>query len=241
MPIAEATDWLAQRINLPTDSWLDVSGDLADSFFTAAGAKGAVLNELRTAVDRAITEGWRPEEFQAEFEKIAERWEHTGDAGWRSNLILRTNLQTVYSIGREAYQFDPQVRQLQPYLLYNHSDALNPRPLHLALDQQVFTHDTIPFSLSNGFGCTCRYTSLSQRQLDAMGLEPSTVRPGDQIPVQVDGQTYNPVVEPAEGWNRQPLADRTQARQATIQRVIDRSSPGIADMIRAAIAAFLGG
>lgn len=56
--------------------------------------------------------------------------------------------------------------------------------------------------------------------------------------VRVDGQTYNPVVEPAEGWNRQPLADRSEARQQTIQRVIDRSSAGIADMIRVAIAPF---
>lgn len=239
LPNAEAQDFLSQRINLDTDTWRDTDGDVADAFFTSAGAQGSLLDELREATDRAINEGWRPERFQAEFDRIAVGWDHSGDAAWRARHIYRTNLRTAYSIGRETYQFDPTVRQLQPFLIYEHSDARHPRPLHLALDQQVFTHDTIPFTLTNGFGCACRYRSASQRQLDAEGLQSSTVRRGDQIPVEVDGQTYNPVVGPAEGWDRQPLADRADARLNTIQRVIERSSPGIAGMILAAIRAFI--
>lgn len=239
LPFDKAVQLLRDRIKLPSGSWSDAGDDKQDAFYAVAGLKGSLLNELREATDRAINEGWRPERFQTEFDRIAEGWAHSGDAAWRAQLIFRTNLRTAYSIGRETYQFDPTVLKLMPYLEFNHSDALHPRPLHLALDQQVFTHDTIPFTLTNGFGCACRYISLSQRQLEARGLTPSSIRPGDQVPVEVDGQTYNPVVGPAEGWARQPMADRTQTRLDTIQRVIDRSSPGIAAMILAAIRAFI--
>jgi hypothetical protein len=237
----EAIRFLEGRINLPSDSWRDYRDDEFDAAFVSAGAKGSILSDLRVAVDRAISEGKRPEEFQADFERISEGWEHTGDKAWRANLIYQTNLSTAYGRGRETFQFSDEAKRLQPYVQYRHSDARNPRPSHLALDGRVFSKDDPGlWSLPAGFGCECRWISLSQRDVEREGLEPEPLPRGEEVEVTMpDGQTYRPVVGPDEGWNRQPLAAPQVRRQEILENIARRSVPEIAEQIYAWIAAFL--
>ncbi|MBW4484902.1 MAG: hypothetical protein KME14_20395 [Tildeniella torsiva UHER 1998/13D] len=238
-PFGEALEFLRGKINLDTESWRDISGDEADAFFTVAGAKGSLLSELRVAVDDAIERGVRPEEFQQTFERIAEGWDYNGDAAWRSRIIYQTNLRAAYGRGRDEYQQDPAVQRLQPYLQYQHSDSRAPRPNHIALDGVVFRADQVPWALPAGYGCGCRYISLSQRQLDAQGLAVSSLKKGDTVQVNMpDGRTVTTTLRPDEGWDRQPGQARGARRQELIQRVIDRSPPEIAQQIRAAVDGF---
>jgi len=232
MPFEPAIEFMRDKINLDTDSWRDVTDDEHDAAFVVAGAKGSVLSEFRVAVDRAIAEGQRPEDFRKEFDRIAEGWEFNGDAAWRSDIIYFTNLRASYGRGRDQMQFDPAVVAAQPYVQYQHSDAEHPRPLHLALDQMVFRKDRVPFATPNGFGCSCRYTSLSQRDIDRLGLEVSDLSRGDSIPVEIDGRTYNPVIEPAEGWDRMPNPDPQERREEILRRIADRSVPEVATYLR---------
>jgi len=238
-PFREAIEYLRDKISLDTDSWRDIADDEHDAFFVVAGAKGSLLSELRAAVDKAIERGQRPEDFQAAFEQITEGWEYRGDAGWRSQIIFRTNLRASYGRGRDAYQQDPEVQRLQPYLQYTHGDSLNPRPSHLALDGKVFRANAIPFPLPAGYGCSCRYVSLSQRELERAGLSVSEIQKGDSVTVEMpDGQVQQAVIEPDPGWDRTPGMPSEARRQDLIQRVIDRSPPEIAAQIRAEVEAY---
>ena len=232
MPFDEAIAYLRDKINIDTDSWRDVTDDMHDSLFIVSGAKGSILSEFRTAVDRALEEGQRPEDFRAEFDRIADGWEHSGDAAWRSDTIFFTNLRAAYGRGRDQMQFDPDVVAAQPYVQYQHSDSRNPRPLHLALDGKIFRKDQVPFALPSGFGCSCRYISLSDRDLERLGLEVSELSRGDTLPpVEVDGNTYRPVLEPAEGWDRQPNPNPQERREEILRRIADRAVPEIGEQI----------
>ncbi|MEO1208281.1 MAG: phage minor head protein [Cyanobacteria bacterium J06638_20] len=233
MPFAEAVAFLRDKISLDTEGWNDIADDEFDAFFTVAGAKGNLLADLREAVDRALAMGSTLTEFADEFELIAENWAHRGDRDWRARIIYQTNMRMTHAAGRNQYQLDPEVLRVQPYRQYVHSDSTNPRPAHLALDGKVFLATEVPFETPNGFGCSCRYISLSQRELERAGLEVSTLRRGDTVPVEIEGQTYNPVLEPEQGWDYTPGMARDERRQELIEGVLARSSPAVREQIEA--------
>lgn len=219
LPFTEAQEYLRGKINLDTDRWDDILNAEHDAAFVVAGAKGSLLSDLRGAVDRAIANGQRPEDFQKDFERIAEDWAHTGDKAWRSNIIYQTNLTQSYAAGRYTYQLDPDVVKVQPYLQWVHGDSARPRPSHLALDRRVFRADSLPFYPPNGYGCLCRTISLTQRQLERQELEVSDLKQGDQISVEVDGRVYNPVLQPDKGFDRIPgQGDRRKLLEGMIAR-----------------------
>jgi hypothetical protein len=230
-PFPEAVEFLRQKITLDTDGWRDIAGDEADAFFVVAGAKGSLLAEMRSITEQAITEGWRPEQFRERFDQVAAGWD--GANPWRADLIYRTNIRQAYARGREEYQFDPGVLSVFPYLKYQHSDALQPRPLHKALDGKIFPAQEIPYTCPNGYNCGCRYTSATEDEAQAQGI--STIRRGQTIPTEAGPLP----VEPDEGFDRTPGMAKGEERDRIIQRVIDRSPPTIAAQIAAAIAAYV--
>lgn len=237
LPFAAALDFFRSKITLGTDRWDDLTDDEYDAFFTVAGAKGSLLSEIRAAVDDAITQGLRPSEFRERFNQIADGW--VGQSDWRADLIYRTNLRTAYGRGRDEQQQDPEVRRLQPYLQFQHSDNANARPHHLALDGQIFLTDQVPFALPNGFNCGCRYTSLSQRQFERLGGNLSTLTRGSSTSVTLpNGQQVTATIAPEPGWDRMPGASRGAQRQAAIDRVTARMAPAIAIAVQQDTARF---
>ncbi|MGD1908172.1 MAG: hypothetical protein ACFB0C_19585 [Leptolyngbyaceae cyanobacterium] len=231
-PFTEAIDFVESKIALDTDGWRDGAGDIQDAFFTSAGAKGDMLNQIHQAVTEAITLGRRPEEFAAQFEKIAEGWE--GNTPWRANLIYFQNLRQAYAVGRAEYQFDPDVLAAFPFLQAVHSGAEEARPIHLWMDQKVWPAESVPLHFPDGFGCGCRYISLGQSDIDAEGLEVQAVAAGDRVEVRLpDGQTLSPVVQPTPGFDYQPGASaRGQRRRDLIERVAARSAAPLAEALR---------
>lgn len=222
LPFTEAITFLKGKITLDTDRYDDIRDDEADAFFTVAGAKGSLLAEMRSAVEDAIERGQRPADFRARFAEIAEGW--AGNNDWRADLIYKTNLRTAYARGREEYQLDPDVLLIQPYLQFIHGDAIVPRPHHQALDGQVFRAENVPFALPNGYGCGCRYVSLSERDMQREGLSVSTLSRG----AIVGGVP----LEPEPGWDRMPGASRDERRQDLVQRVIDRAGGAIGQAVQ---------
>ncbi len=102
--------------------------------FAVAGAKGALLNDLREAVDRAIAEGITLEVFRKTFDQVVATrgWSYQGDRDWRSNIIYSTNLRTAYGAGR--FEQLQAVKSRRPYWQWRHGGSRHPRPLHLAMD-----------------------------------------------------------------------------------------------------------
>lgn len=233
VPFAAASAYLAQKISLPTDGWRDTTTAEHDAAFVVAGAKGSLLTDLKKAVERAIQEGQRPADFQTEFERIAKNWSHTGGADWRAQLILRQNQRSAYAAGRYERQLSPAAQRVQPYLQFLHSDSANPRPAHIALHRMVFRSDAVPFWLPNGFGCDCRYRSLSERQLQRLGLEVSDLQRGDTVTVEIDGRQVSAVLEPAEGFDYRPGASSAEERTRLLQQQVNRMPPRIGQFVTA--------
>lgn len=168
LPFQEQIDFFRAKLNLPTDRWDDIKKQANDRAFIVAGAANAdLLQDLRNAVDKAITEGKGIAEFRKDFKRIvkARGWQGWTGQGtkagesWRTRVIYTTNLSTSYAAGRWKQLTDPEFLKLYPIWEYVHNDSVTyPRPIHVS-----WNGITLPavhvFWLShftpNGWGCQC--------------------------------------------------------------------------------------
>lgn len=175
LPFQEQIDFFRAKINMPTEAWDDIWQAAHDRAFVVAGAmKADLLDDLRQAVDKAITTGTTLETFRKDFREIVGKhgwqgWTGEGTPGgfaWRTRVIYETNLRTSYAAGRWAQLTDPRLAKLMPFWRYVHNESvLNPRPLHqrwgamrLTLPQDhPFWKTHFP---PNGWGCRCRVTAV---------------------------------------------------------------------------------
>ncbi|MBU1193972.1 MAG: phage head morphogenesis protein [Proteobacteria bacterium] len=210
-PFDEAIAFFRAKLNIPSKHWDDLWTLMHTKAFTVAGAmQEELLNDLRTAVDKAISEGTTLAQFRKDFGSIVEQygWVHKGGRNWRSKVIYDTNLRTAYQAGRYQQMTDPDVVALRPYWQYQHGGSVNPREEHLAWDGMILPHDD-PFWNThyppNGWGCKCRVVTLSQRDLEKQGRQAPDTAPKieyrtwedskgnkHQVPVGIDpGWDYN--------------------------------------------------
>lgn len=175
LPFAEQVDFFRKKLNLPTAAWDDIWQSAHDRSFVVAGAmKADLLDDLRQAVDKAISSGTTLETFRKDFRQIVAKngwtgWTGEGSEGgfnWRTRVIYETNLRSSYAAGRFAQLSDPRLKVLMPFWRYVHNDSvLSPRPLHkqwgsmrLTLPQEhPFWKTHFP---PNGWGCRCRVTAV---------------------------------------------------------------------------------
>ena len=174
LPFSEAIDYLADKISIDTDSWLDGAGTVQQVAFTVAGTKGNLLQEIRNAVDDAINNGISIADFTKRFDTIADsyvdNWQLKGDRAWRSQLIYDQNLRQAYGAGRYRQLTEPETLKRRPFWQYRHGDSRVPRPTHLAMDGKVFPAGSLKCHVPAGFNCRCQIFSLSQRDVDREGL-----------------------------------------------------------------------
>ena len=70
LPFEEAIAFFRNKANVPTERWTDVWKQSHDSAFMVAGAaKADLLNDLRNAVDQAISEGTTLAQFRERFDE----------------------------------------------------------------------------------------------------------------------------------------------------------------------------
>jgi uncharacterized protein with gpF-like domain len=176
MQFKEAIAALAAKANLDTDSWRDTLDIDTDAFFTVAKAKGDLLQEIRQAVDQSIVRGETIDQFRGRFVRIMARWspkwaEGSGHLAWRSRLIIQQNMRRAYTVGRYQQMTDPVVLKNRPYWQFRHGGANEPRPHHIALDRKVYRAEDVKIWPPFGFGCSCQFYSLSQADVDRLGLK----------------------------------------------------------------------
>jgi uncharacterized protein with gpF-like domain len=183
LPFAEQIDYFLQKVNVPTQSWVDTYASENDYAFSVAGAaKSDLLEDLRKAVERVIADGATIADFRRDFDDIVKRhgWAYNGGRNWRTRVIYETNLRQSYHAGRETQMADPALRRRRPYGLYRHGGSKDPRPEHLALDGLVLPLDDPWWDVwtpQNGWGCTCKKFMVSERDVQRMGLTVSTTAP----------------------------------------------------------------
>jgi hypothetical protein len=176
LPFAEQIEFFRQKINLPTAAWDDITKSAHDRSWVVAGAtKADLLDDLRQAVDKAISTGTTLRTFRKDFRAIVAKHGWTGWTGegtpegfaWRTRVIYETNLRTSYAAGRWAQLNDPRLARILPYWRYVHVDGtLNPRPLHQRWGNMRLTLPRDhPFWQThfppNGWGCRCRVTAVT--------------------------------------------------------------------------------
>jgi hypothetical protein len=196
LSFAEQIAFFRQKLNLPTERWDDIWQAAHDRAFVVAGAmKADLLNDLRQAVDKAISTGTTLETFRKDFREIVAKngwtgWTGEGTPGgfnWRTRVIYETNLRSSYAAGRWAQLTDPRLKALRPYWRYVHNDSvLSPRQHHKAWgDMRLTLPQEHPFWKThfppNGWGCRCRVTAVAAPKA-------------------------NDATEPPEGWD---VADET--------------------------------
>ncbi|MBT9137666.1 MAG: hypothetical protein DDT31_00204 [Syntrophomonadaceae bacterium] len=151
--------------------------------------KGALLQDIRSEVERALREGKSREDFKTEFNQIVDRRGWSGDRDWRASIIYQTNLRQAYGDGRCRQMNDPDVISARPYRMWVHGDSRVPRPEHRAMNGKVFRadHPVAQTRLPSGFGCKCTWVSLSERDMKRRGLSVET------------GITWGSEIETAKG------------------------------------------
>jgi uncharacterized protein with gpF-like domain len=225
LPFDQAIEFLAERVNLDTDSWLEGQGVVQDANFTVAKAKGDLLQEIRKALDQAIANGVSVDEFTKIFNEIADRWADNwnlnGSNAWRSQLIYQTNLRTAYAAGRYNQMTTPRNLRRRRFWQWRHGGSVQPRLAHLALDGKVFevangegelTPQARSFFVDGGmyppigFGCKCQVFSMSQEDLDDRGLTAEPVpQVGKTIEVRDErGIKKNTTLKPDKGFDFVP-------------------------------------
>jgi len=166
-PFSEQVDFFKDKINLPSRYYDDILKDAHDRAFIVAGAtKADLLDDLRTAVDKAVMDGGTLSQFQKDFDNIVAKhgWIYNGERDWRTQVIYKTNISASYAAGRWQQLNDPDLLSVRPYWQYHHKDGQNyPRPLHVAWSGTVLKYDDPWWKTHfapNGWGCECWITAV---------------------------------------------------------------------------------
>lgn len=169
----EQVKYFEKKLNLPTNSYLDVLGEEHDYFFMVAGAnRNEVLTAFREAVDDAIANGETLEGFRKRFDEIVENtgWQYNGGRNWRTRIIYDTNVYGAYNRGRLKQHLD--LVDVLPYWEYHHYDNEHPREEHIALDGTILPA-TDPFWRYyypiKAYGCHCTVSAHDEDDLAEMG------------------------------------------------------------------------
>ena len=174
--------YFEKKLNLPTNSYLDVLGEEHDYFFMVAGANhNEVLLAFREAVDEAINNGETLESFRKRFDEIVARtgWDYNGGRNWRTRIIYDTNVYAAYNRGRLQQHLD--LADVMPYWEYHHHDNAHPRQEHIDLDGTILSASD-PFWRYyypiKAYGCHCTVTAHDEDDLKEMG---KTISPSPEI------------------------------------------------------------
>jgi len=179
LPFDEAIEFFRKKLNVPTATWKDLWKAMHARAFSVAGAmKTELIEDLREAVGKGITEGTTLAEFRKGFDDIVQKygWAYKGGKAWRTAVIFNTNLSVAYSVGHYAQMMDPDVLEARPFLRYVGSCSGEPRVEHMQWYNLVLPADDPWWDTHyppNGWGCKCGVVSHSAREVERLKREES--------------------------------------------------------------------
>lgn len=188
LPPALAIKYFKNKKNQTSWNWYDIWQDSHKKSFTVAKAMNKhILQDIRTAVDKALEDGQTFEQFKKDLKPTLQKKGWWGEiivvdkegvaekvqlgSNYRLKTIYRVNMQTSYQTGR--YQTQIENTENRPYWQYIAVMDSSTRPEHAMLNGLIFRYDD-PFWKAfyppNGWNCRCRVEALSQYNLDSKNL-----------------------------------------------------------------------
>lgn len=181
LPFHEQIDYFRKKINMPTETYLDIYGEAHDYAFAVAGAHThEIVGDFRQAVDEIIEGSGTLEDFRKRFDEIVEKhsWEYNGGRNWRSRIIYDTNLYSSYNHGR--YQQQKALADVLPYWMYEHNDSQHPRIQHKGWHGKVLRANDPWWDFHypvRAYGCHCTVRALDDVDLEMQGLKVENAPP----------------------------------------------------------------
>lgn len=183
VPFQEAIDYLHGKLNIPTERWDDLQGEINAKAFTVAGAtKADLLADIHQAINDAAANGTTITDFRKQFDEAVAKygWSYKGSRGWRTRVIYDNNLGSAFAAGK--WQQIQRTQDSRPYLEYVTAGDARVRPEHAAWEGKVLPIDDPWWNTHyppNGWNCRCTVRTLSQDQMESEGLTVSQAPPLD--------------------------------------------------------------
>ncbi len=189
-PFAEAIDFFRRKISLPTKSYRDLAGEChAKAFMIAGATNDAMLADFHKTILKYMEIGKSANDFRADFERIAASFGWTGytgenNPGWRSAIIIDTNIRTSYMAGR--WQKLSAEKEARPYLMYQQVQRPSKRPEHAQWHGLIYPIDHEFWNTHyppNGWNCLCTAIGVSAGQMRREGLSLGSEEDARQVDV----------------------------------------------------------
>ena len=224
-----AASYFKEKLPLTPKSFKILSEKHRRGAFTVAQYTSAkIISQFYNCLIDSIEDGYTMTEFKDKMDTFLVDNGYEGVSAFYADNIFRTNVQTAYQVGHYEEMTKPEVMKARPYWKYDAVGDERTRPSHMAMDGKVFPADSSVWDTwypPNGFRCRCTVTTLSQRQVDKLGLKVSEHVPkavmvrGRQMPVSVDADfDYNPA---KKEWRPDMGNDPKVIREAYEERVKD--------------------
>lgn len=186
LPPERAVEYFTAKGMRITSGWRDIEAAAHARAFTVAGVlKAEALQDIRDALDEALTQGTTFDQFVKTLKpKLkAKGWwgiAHDPETGevlqgramtpHRLRPVYQTNLQSAYMAGRYKAQLEDADQR--PYWQYVAILDSRTRPRHRSLNGRIFRFDDPIWRYiypPNGYRCRCRVVALSHAEFLAAG------------------------------------------------------------------------
>lgn len=183
----EAIDYLRARVAMSDLAAMALNAAAKRRAIWVAGlAQTALVNDVRAALESALSTGSTIEDFKASVGDMLEsQWQGTvANPPARLETIFRTNTQTAYNDGRYAQATDPETKQVRPYWQFD--AVLDSRTTDICKRSNgtVLPADHVWWKTHIGplhHQCRSTFHPLTRRQAERLGLtaEPPHAPPAD--------------------------------------------------------------
>jgi len=211
LPFNEAIDFIKNKIDIPTETYQDITDDMHGRGFVVAGAmKQEIVADFHKSILKAIEDGTDIAEFRKDFDKIVKKhgWSYKGERGWRTSVILDTNLSSAYSAGREKQRRTEAVLTAFPNDEYITEDDELVRASHKAWHGTILPNNNEWWETHtppNGWNDRCHKSPTADKTVNAPveGTE-TDINPQTHVEITVpEGITPGFAFNPADAaWGR---------------------------------------
>lgn len=177
LPFEEAKEYWKNKVPITRKEFDALEDDVKSIAFTVAGYTSLqILDDIHSALQKAIDEGLTLEDFRKDANSLLERRGYKGMTPFQADNVFRTNIQTAFNVGRYKQMVDPETLTERPYWEYSSVNDDATRPTHRALHGKVYLADH-PFWKTwyppNGFRCRCMVRNRTKAEIEARGKKVS--------------------------------------------------------------------